>query len=251
MHIYIRLCSPISDSTFHAKPRKNTLDMAKMKLKLRKYLVYLTAFILFLLFSRNYVHIHMTPIPTPPAMYKPLHLWTTVKYHKTPGIQPINTTVESPPEKVTAETKLPYLPLDTSDHIRAHSHRNTAISKRQIYADRQKLWPFLTASWNYSTSVNGSVFRYLDDFRNPCWIEELPPKYSYTTNAFVKYLKKYSDSVKQYATVRNAFASMEKVLDRRRAEGKTWRFRCLPAVYLAGVHHAGNYRHLFNILLIY
>ena len=161
------------------------------------------------------------------------------------------------PTNVTAWTKYFHLPLvdsnlfqsrtsDTeriSEHLqsepKSETYKQLPFSRKQLISDQQQLLPFLTASWKNKNSLNGTVFNYLKEYRNPCWTEKLPPRVSYDKNGYIKFFRKY-DPGYQYKLVTKAFTSMKSILVQRRREGKSWRFRCLPSVYVAGVHKAGK-----------
>ena len=84
-------------------------------------------------------------------------------------------------------------------------------------------------------SVNGTIYNYMKEYRNPCWTEKLPFNLTYAGNNYIKFFGRSSRA--QFNNVTTAF----RILGRKyQKEGAVTRLRCLPAVYIAGVHKAGK-----------
>merc|ERR1712226_474112 len=116
------------------------------------------------------------------------------------------------------------------------THQLGHVVSDVIDADRKDLLPFLEASWKSEYARNGSVFDYLDGYRNPCWVEELPSGAVYDENRFLEFFSTY-DRANQFQRVGEAFVA-ERALLRGRSltTDNNWRFRCLPSFYIIGVH---------------
>ena len=143
------------------------------------------------------------------------------------------------PDSLTRRTEL-------GDYNRPQTRINVAIAKEELNSDQQSLLPFISTTWNHSYTVNGTIYDYLPGYRNPCWIEELPSNFSYHDNGFLSFFYKH-DRSGQYRLTKKAFDSMEKLFTSRVETGENWRFRCLPSVYVAGIHKSGQYQTVYSI----
>ena len=108
------------------------------------------------------------------------------------------------------------------------------IIKRELLEDRKILTPFIMNTWDWTLAKKGGIFNYLPDYKNPCWLETLPKQFSYKTNSYLTFFWKYHRGG-QYLQVSKAFRQVTASLKKTKT-----RFRCLPAVYIAGVHKAGK-----------
>lgn len=108
----------------------------------------------------------------------------------------------------------------------------------EIIKDRLDLQTFVNHTARKELALNGSLYDYLDQ-RNPCWVEKTS-RLSYRGNAIGKILYKY-DRNHQYKAISKAFRHLEFILKKRAGNSSsTWKYRCLPSFYLAGVYKAGT-----------
>ncbi|KAK2148697.1 hypothetical protein LSH36_487g05051 [Paralvinella palmiformis] len=85
--------------------------------------------------------------------------------------------------------------------------------------------------------------RTLPNFKNPCWIEEVPANFSYFTDSFYYKLYLMYPDKRQWNQWGAVLANMQALIDRRKKdsrEGRGWRIRCFPYFFLIGFTKCGT-----------
>ena len=70
---------------------------------------------------------------------------------------------------------------------------------------------------------------YLENYKTPCWREELPSSYPYSHSFSMKYLY-----------LKNRFLTSQVYFQAKIQNGEPWRLRCLPYFYVAGFTKCGT-----------
>ena len=87
-----------------------------------------------------------------------------------------------------------------------------------------------------------SLPKILDNYKNPCWFEEVPNEFTYNSSFFYRYYRAgfgqlpHGDWVVTFKNMENRIQYRK----RQSRDGKGWRLRCYPYYFVLGFTKAGT-----------